>query len=315
MTRATAPIANGSGGATAVVARPPSRKAKLPALPAPTTLMQAIIQASTDPAVDVGKIGALVKLHQEMQSRDWQQKFNEAMTACQSELEPVTRNQSNTSTNSRYADLAKLAESALPIIHRNGFALQFGEVGTPKPDHIGVGVRISHREGHAERSEFHVPADVCGFKGTPNKTAIHGWGSALTYCRRYALLCAFNVIVAGDDDGQAAGGKPASSASLKRSGIWGTFEAEMRATKSLQALEAVCERWRPRMAGWSAGYKTAAVELKGQQIERLGSTLAQLQESAERLDAHAHERYQDAIEQDGHEAGNFAGSYLARPWR
>jgi hypothetical protein len=298
------PTANGSGGATAVVVRPPSRKAKVPALPAPpagspgqappATLMEAIIQASSDPAVDVGKIGALVKLHQEMQARDWEQKFNAAMTTCQSELEPVARNQANTSTNSRYADLAKLAESALPVIHRNGFALTFGETASQKPNHVGVAVRVSHRDGHVERIEFQVPLDLCGFKGTPNKTAIHGWGSALTYCRRYALLSAFNVIVAGDDDGQAAGAK--SSAQMKREGTWQVFEAEMRATKTLQALEAVCERWRPRINFWSAKWREAAVELKSQQVERLGGTLMQLQESAERLEEHDRDRWRRNLE-------------------
>jgi hypothetical protein len=245
--------------------------------------MQAIIAASADPAVDVGKVGELVKLHQDLQARDWEQRFNAAMAACQAELEPVARNQSNSSTNSRYADLAKLAESALPIVHKHGFALTFGEVATAKPNHIGVAVRISHRDGHAERSEFHVPLDLCGFKGTPNKTAIHGWGSALTYCRRYALLCAFNVIVSGDDDGQAAG-RPKSSAQLKREGVWPQFEAEMRTAKSLQALQAVVERWRPRVVTWSHKWRGAAEELHSQCHERLGGTMQALKESAARIE-------------------------------
>ena len=283
-----APTTNGAGVTSAPVRLPVRKPAKLPALPQPPTLLAAIIQASSDPTVDVGKVRELVELHKTLQAAEWQRAFNEAMTACQSELEPVTRNQQNTSTNSRYADLAKLAESALPIIHRNGFALTFGEVATAKPNHIGVAVRISHRDGHVERSEFHVPADVAGFKGTPNKTAIHGWGSALTYCRRYALLCAFNVIVAGDDDGQAAGAK--SSAALKREGVWQTFEGEMRAAASLKALETVCERWRSRINFWSAKWRTAAVELKGQQIERLGGTLRQLEESAAQLQDEDHDR-------------------------
>jgi hypothetical protein len=314
MTRATAsPTLNGSGGATAVAARPVRKSPKPPALPQPTTLMQAIIAASSNPQVDTGKVRELVELHKTLQACEWQRAFNAAMTECQAELGPVARNQANTSTGSRYADLAQLAEHALPVVHKHGFALTFGEAATPKAGHIGVAVRISHRDGHTERSEFHVPVDVAGFKGTPNKTAIHGWGSALTYCRRYALLCAFNVIVAGDDDGNAAG-KPQSSASLKRSGIWATFQAEMRGAASLQALEAICERWRPRMTGWSHGYKTAAVELKGQQIERLGGTLAQLEESAGQVD-HDAERYQAATAEDRAEAGGFQRTYLARPWR
>jgi hypothetical protein len=251
--------------------------------------MEAIIAASADPAVDVGKVGELVKLHQDLQARDWEQRFNAAMAACQADLEPVARNQSNTQTGSRYADLAKLAETALPVIHRHGFALQFGEVATPKPNHIGVAVRISHRDGHAERAEFHVPLDLCGFKGTPNKTAIHGWGSALTYCRRYALLCAFNVIVSGDDDGQAAGGKPKSSAQLKRDGVWPLFQTEMRAAKSLPALQAVVERWRPRVSRWTDKWRGAAEELHAQCHESLGGTLEALRDSAEQLDDGEHD--------------------------
>lgn len=290
--KATAtPNGNGDGRATAVVARPPRRadqKSQAVVLPATSTaqptLMQAIIQASADPTIDTGKIRELVDLHKSMQEREWQRAFNEAMVAAQTDLQPVARNQQNTSTNSRYADLAKLAESALPIVHRHGFALTFGEVSTPKPNHIGVAVRISHRDGHTERSEFYVPVDVAGFKGTPNKTAIHGWGSALTYCRRYALLCAFNVIVAGDDDGNAAGVKPASSASLKRSGVWSEFEGEMRAAASPRALQTVVERWRPRVARWTDKWRGAAEELHGQCHEKLGGTLRQLEESAREHD-------------------------------
>jgi uncharacterized protein YukE len=286
------PVPNGNGhaAATVVAVRPRSKPQKLPALPASPTLLAAIIQASSDPAVDVGKVRELVELHKTLQEREWQRAFNDAMTACQTELQPIARNQSNTSTNSRYADLAALAEGALPIIHRNGFALTLGEVATTKAGHIGVAVRVSHRDGHVERTEFHVPLDLCGFKGTPNKTQIHGWGSALTYCRRYALLSAFNIVTKGDDDGQAAGDQRKSSAQLKREGVWEQFAAEMRAATSLQALQAIVERWRPRVAVWSDKWRGAAEELHGQCQERLGGTMQALKDSAERLEHDAHDR-------------------------
>jgi hypothetical protein len=217
-----------------------------------------------------------------MQLADWQRAFNESMVACQTDLQPVARNKSNDQTNSRYADLAKLAEAALPIIHKHGFAITFSQAETEKPNHIGVAVSVRHRDGHTERFTFHVPVDLCGFKGTPNKTVVHGWGSALTYCRRYSLLCAFNVIVAGDDDGQAAGRQ--SSAALKRQGVWPEFEREMRAVRSLQALQIVVERWRPRVQQWSAKWKRAAEELHSQCFEALGGTFEALQQSASELE-------------------------------
>lgn len=81
-----------------------------------------------------------------------------------------------------------------------------------------------------------------------------------------------------------------SSAQLKREGVWPEFEHEMRSAESFKALEAVCNSWRPRMVMWSEAWKDAAMELKGQQIERLGGTLAQLKESVKELDAEQHDR-------------------------
>ena len=294
MKDALAPTANGDARQRAVATRP-QRKLPTKVYEPPATLIEAIICAASDPSIDVAKVKELTGLHLALKASAQAESFNAAMVACQTDLQPVARNKSNDQTNSRYADLAKLAEEALPIIHRHGFAITFSEAETEKPNHIGVAVSVRHREGHTERSAFHVPQDMAGFKGTPNKTAIHGWGSALTYCRRYSLVCAFNVIVGGDDDGQAAG-KVASSASLKRDGVWTDFEREMRNSRSIAALEKVCARWRGRIQFWSKGYREAAVELKGQQTERLGGTLAQLEESAAQLSDDAgpmYDRWQD----------------------
>ena len=46
---------------------------------------------------------------------------------------------------------------------------------------------------------------MTGIKGSVNKTAMHGHGSALTYARRYIMCLAFDIQVSDDDDGNAAG--------------------------------------------------------------------------------------------------------------
>jgi hypothetical protein len=58
----------------------------------------------------------------------------------------------------------------------------------------------------------------------------------------------------------------------------------MRGAKSLATLQTVVERWRPRVANWSAKWKGAAEELHGQCFERLGGTFQALKDSAARLD-------------------------------
>ncbi|MBO0766538.1 MAG: ERF family protein [Hyphomicrobiaceae bacterium] len=250
----------------------------------PTTLLGTIIQAAGRADIDVGKIRELVDLHKSMQLAEWQRAYNESMVRCQQALEPVRRNKANSSTNSRYADLAQLAEMALPVIHAHGFAISFSEAATEKPNHIGVAVSVRHQGGHTEVSTFHVPVDLCGFKGTPNKTAIHGWGSALTYCRRYSLLCAFNIIVSGDDDGQAAGGQPKSAAQARRDGKWPDFERRMRAAKTMGDLHAVWDSFRFEIKAWPGKWRDCAVELKEARKVELGGTLRALEESTEQLE-------------------------------
>jgi ERF superfamily protein len=323
MSKATAsPIPNGNGAATAVAVRP-SRKSPNnhglgePQNPQqPQTLMQAIMMAASNPTVDTGKVRELVELHKTLQEREWQRAYNESMVACQTELQPVARNRTNDHTHSRYADLARLAEVALPIVHKHGFALTFGELEPRTPNHVGIAARISHRDGHTHTSEFHVPHELSGFKGTANKTAVHSWSSALTYCRRYSLLCAFNVIVAGDDDGNAAAGKSRTSKDERADMIAAgrlsptrqqedavtALESAVLAVTTLDALEAVWDKGRHDIRSWPRTWRERMIALKDKRKAELADTLLQLERSAKQLNEQFdRERYQQAIEEDAAE--------------
>ncbi|MBO0763014.1 MAG: ERF family protein [Hyphomicrobiaceae bacterium] len=249
----------------------------------PTTLLGRIIDVAGRADIDVEKIKQLVDLHKSMQVAEWQRLFNESMVKCQQALDPVRRNKSNSSTNSRYADLAQLAEQALPIIHAHGFAVSFSEAEPRKPDHIGVAVSVRHQGGYTEVSTWNVPQDLCGLKGQVNKTAIHGWGSAITYCRRYSLLASFNIIVSGDDDGQAAGGQK-SAAQARRDGKWPILEAKLRSAKSMSELQDIWNEFRFEIKAWPAAWRDCAVAAKEDAKTRLGGTMTALHESLRQLE-------------------------------
>jgi hypothetical protein len=93
-----------------------------------------------------------------------------------------------------YADLAAVLEAVRKGLSENELAI----IQTPFPQSNGgvlLRTTLAHSSGEWMASEISLPADRMG--------AIQGWGSALTYARRYALA-AMVGIAQDDDDGQAA---------------------------------------------------------------------------------------------------------------
>lgn len=92
-----------------------------------------------------------------------------------------------------YADLAAVLEAVRAGLAQNELAI----IQTPFSVQGGVMLRtiLAHSSGEWIASEISFPNDRMG--------AIQGWGSALTYARRYALA-AMVGIAQDDDDGEQA---------------------------------------------------------------------------------------------------------------
>jgi hypothetical protein len=116
-----------------------------------------------------------------------------AMAVAFGEIEGATKSANNPHFKSKYADLTAVIDAIKPALINHGlFFTQH-----PKPSDKGVIVEtVLHHSGgeHLSLGELFVPA---------NKQDAQGFGSALTYARRYALVTAFGVPVE-DDDGNAA---------------------------------------------------------------------------------------------------------------
>lgn len=296
MSRATAPVTNGSGATSAVAVRS-TRKPPKPRLPAqPNSLLEAIIFAASDPGIDIAKVEHLIRLRKEMEAAEAERAFNDALAAAQSGMVPIVADAVNTHANGhKYATYHQLDKAVRPIYTAHGLSVTFN-TGERSTDVAVEVVCYLTGHGHGRRYAIVMPADGKGARGGDVMSRTHAAASAISYGMRYLLVMAFNLAIDRDDDGNAAGAKPASSAQLKRDNVWSEFEAEMRAATSIAALEKVCARWRSRINFWSKGYREAAVELKGQCTERLGGTLAQLQESAAQMDGD--DRWYEAYQQD-----------------
>lgn len=119
--------------------------------------------------------------------------IHSAMARAFAEIEGATKSANNPHFKSKYADLTSVIEAIKPALAANGlFFTQH-----PEPSERGVCIEtLLHHAGGESMSlgKLFVPA---------NKSDAQGYGSALTYARRYALVTAFGVPVE-DDDGNAA---------------------------------------------------------------------------------------------------------------
>ncbi len=176
-----------------------------------------IERAARDPAVDISKFERLVALRNQERAFLAEQRFNERMNEVQSLNLRVERESRNSHTNSTYARLEAVNAVVVPAYSSKGFSMSFGTIDCPIKDHYRMICDVSNA-GHTKRFQCDLPSDVSGPQGRANKAAIQGFGSTMSYGRRYLTKLIFNVCEVDDtedDDGVSASGqKPKGPNSL-----------------------------------------------------------------------------------------------------
>ena len=122
-----------------------------------------------------------------------------AFVKAQKGFAPALKTSTNPHFKSRYADLAACVEAVIDALNDNGIGL----IQKTHQDERGVTVETMfvHESGESmSGGTLHVPAA---------KQDPQGYGSALSYCRRYSLMAACG-IAPEDDDGNAATKAPAA---------------------------------------------------------------------------------------------------------
>lgn len=120
-----------------------------------------------------------------------------AFVKAQKAFSPALKSSTNPHFKSKYVDLAGCVEAVMDALNANGIAL----VQQTHESDSGVIVEtvFIHESGELMScGRLHVPA---------TKHDAQGYGSALTYARRYSLMAACG-IAPEDDDGNAASRKP-----------------------------------------------------------------------------------------------------------
>jgi len=159
-------------------------------------------------------------------------KIAAALAKAQGEIDGAKKTATNPAFRSKYADLAGCVEACRDSLTEHGIAVL--QMPQPCDDGVMLVTMLTHASGQwIADGGLHVPA---------SKKDAQGFGSALTYARRYGL-CAMVGIAPEDDDGNAAvrshkpAAKPEPKAVSPTAGVMDNVSEEERAFFIEQAAE------------------------------------------------------------------------------
>lgn len=116
-----------------------------------------------------------------------------ALVKAQKEFGPALKTSTNPHFRSRYADLSACVEAVIDALNNNGIYLM--QLTEEHESGVKVSTTFIHESGEQlSGGSLYMPA---------SKNDAQGFGSALSYARRYSLMAACG-IAPEDDDGNAA---------------------------------------------------------------------------------------------------------------
>ena len=165
----------------------------------------------------------------------------EALAAAQLEITDPAKDAVNPHFKSRYADLATVLKTVRPVLAKHGIAL----VQTTRVEDDGRLILVTRLLWGDEEIVGYYPVQ-------PTKADPQGYGSAMTYARRYALQAIVGVAADDDDDGNAASVAPSKPSAPARDEV-ADFIARCKACENVEELRS----WRPDAARLGAAAHAA----------------------------------------------------------
>lgn len=136
-----------------------------------------------------------------------------AMNLAQSQIKRAVKDSDNPFFESKYADLSSVVEAIQDALTANG--LSYVQISHDAETSAKIETMILHKSGEWLS---------CGITSVPvSKKDAHGYGSAMTYARRYSLSAAFGVAPDDDDGNASVKAKPdkaLASAHKPTDGAW-----------------------------------------------------------------------------------------------
>ena len=177
-----------------------------------------------------------------------------AMALAFAKIEGAVKGKTNPAFRSKYADLSSVVDAIKPALSEHN--LWFRQITHPADGGVCVETVIHHASG-----EFLA----CGPLFVPaSKQDAQGFGSALTYCRRYSLMAAFGVPAEDDDGNAAVQSKPAQKPAERIDNAEATMVLDSLREAAMGGLDALQERFKkiPNSPTKAAVWEKHQAELK-----------------------------------------------------
>lgn len=197
---------------------PATRKQKAD-VAAPANFLAVLAKAASDPKVDAGKMRELLEMQKEISQEESRRSFVRAYMAMQKTLPKINkdgmieikakdddgkrRENSRVQQATPFATFNNIMRGIKKPMEANGFAISFGTEPSSDGTRLIVKGFLDHEDGHQRVTAFPLPAEVSG-----SKNNVQGWGSSLSYGKRYCTIALLNIIseagVDEDNDGHFA---------------------------------------------------------------------------------------------------------------
>jgi hypothetical protein len=168
----------------------------------------ALLQSAVASGASVEALEKLMALNERHEANEARKQFFSAMQKFQGlkpELKRSSKVKFNTSkgtTEYNFCALPDIEKALKGPLGECGLSYRFENF--MEEGLIGIRCIVSHVSGHSESTSLKAPRDDSG-----NKNSIQGIGSTSTYLMRYAIIAAFGLTTADeDDDGGGSGDMP-----------------------------------------------------------------------------------------------------------
>lgn len=168
------------------------------------SMMEMIMAAARDPAIDPAKLSALLDVKERMMNKQAEFEANQAFARVCKAMPRIKKNGLIDFGKGQkpipYAKWEDVQDAIRPIYEAEKFTLSFDS--EPKE---GGGLLyhaiLLHENGHSRKSSIPLPLDTSG-----GKQNIQGMGSSASYGQRYTTKQLFNLVFEGEDDDGVRGG-------------------------------------------------------------------------------------------------------------
>ena len=178
----------------AIVSVPPSTS---------SAVMSLIERAVLDPAFDVAKMEALLKVKERLDAEEARKAFNAAFADFKSEAVQIIKNtevKDGPLKGKKHANLFDVVNAVTPHLSKHGLTISW-KLSKDEPAWLEITCTLRHVGGHSESVAMGGAPDA-----GPGRNAIQARGSAKSYLERYTATAILGLAARdADDDGKKAG--------------------------------------------------------------------------------------------------------------